>query len=75
MHTLDLERKGNTQQLVYFMSIDSCRFRKKVGPGVTLHLPVVRVHTRGPVHKFQGKAKVDGVTVAEANFTAMIVDR
>jgi len=75
MHTLDLEKEGNTRQLVYFMSIANCRFRKKVGPGVTLHLPVVRVHTRGPVHKFQGKAQVDGVTVAEAHFTAMIVDR
>jgi 3-hydroxyacyl-[acyl-carrier-protein] dehydratase len=74
MHSLDLVGDDQIQRLVYFMSIDSCRFRKRVSPGVTLHLPVKRIHTRGNVHKFQGKAEVDGVTVAEARFTAMIAE-
>jgi len=74
MHSLDMASGGDTQRLVYFMSIDNCRFRKRVAPGVTLRLPVSRIHTRGRVHKFQGRAEVDGAVVAEARFTAMIAD-
>ena len=74
MHKLDLESDDDVQHLVYFMSIDNCRFRRRVSPGVVLRLPVKRIHTRGRVHKFQGKAEVDGSTVAEAQFTAMIAD-
>ncbi|HIF08421.1 MAG TPA: 3-hydroxyacyl-ACP dehydratase FabZ [Sneathiellales bacterium] len=61
-------------QLVYFMSIEGARFRKPVQPGDQLHLHVEKVKNRRNVWKFKGEAKVDGILVAEATFTAMIVD-
>lgn len=62
-------------KLVYFMSIDDCRFRKPVLPGDTLRLKVRKAHSRGSVWKFEGVAEVDGGKVAEATITAMIRDR
>jgi 3-hydroxyacyl-[acyl-carrier-protein] dehydratase len=61
-------------KLVYFMTIDSARFRKPVMPGDTLHVHVKRQRNRGSVWKFTGEAKVDGRLVAEAEFAAMILD-
>ena len=63
------------QRLVYFMTIDNARFRKPVVPGDTLKIHVKRIHNRGTVWKFKGEAKVDGKTVAEATYAAMIVDQ
>ena len=61
-------------RLVYFMSIENARFRKPVVPGDVLNIHVKKKQRRGSVWKFESKATVDGVTVADANFTAMIVD-
>jgi 3-hydroxyacyl-[acyl-carrier-protein] dehydratase len=61
-------------KLVYFMSIEEARFRKPVLPGHTLHLCVKKIRSRGPVWKFSGEAKVEGVVMAEATFSAMIAD-
>jgi len=61
-------------KLVYFMSIDSARFRKPVGPGDQLRLHCRKERQRGNVWKFSGEAQVDGVVVADATYTAMIVD-
>lgn len=69
----DLADKAK-DKLVYFMSIDSARFRKPVFPGDTLKIHVTPRQSRGKVWKFDGDARVDGATVAEATFTAMIVD-
>ena len=71
VHALGAQSEG---KLVYFMSIESARFRKPVFPGDTLHVHVTRQHHRGNVWKFSGEAKVDGVLVAEAIYTAMILD-
>ncbi len=60
--------------LVYFMSIDNAKFRKPVIPGDQLRIYVNKDRKRGNVWRFNGVAKVDGVTVAEALYTAMIVD-
>lgn len=65
----DLQNK-----LVYFMSIEEAKFRKPVVPGDRLEMQVERVQGRGRVWKFQGVARVEDITVAEAVFTAMIVD-
>ena len=61
-------------KLVYFMSIEDCRFRKPVVPGDRLHIHVTKTRRRGNVWKFSGQARVDGVLMAEARFTAMIMD-
>ncbi len=61
-------------KLVYFMSVDEAKFRRPVEPGDQLMIHVTRKQNRGPVWKFDGQAKVDGVLVAEATFTAMIKD-
>lgn len=61
-------------KLVYFMSIEDCRFRKPVVPGDRLHIHVTKTRRRGSVWKFSGEARVDGTLMAEARFTAMIMD-
>ena len=71
VHTLGPDAEG---KLVYFMSIEGARFRKPVFPGDTLHVHVHKQRTRGNVWKFSGEAKVKSQTVAEATFTAMILD-
>jgi 3-hydroxyacyl-[acyl-carrier-protein] dehydratase len=60
--------------IVYFMSIDNAKFRRPVTPGDQLRIDVTRDRRRGNVWRFNGVAKVDGVVVAEALFTAMIMD-
>lgn len=66
---------GAEGKLVYFMSVDDARFRKPVVPGDQLHIHVTVQRSRGNVWKFFGEAKVDGKTVAEATYSAMIMDR
>lgn len=60
--------------LVYFMTIEKARFRKPVVPGDRLEIHVSKLQNRGPVWKFSGEAKVDGVLMAEATYSAMIID-
>ena len=61
-------------KLVYFMSINEARFRRPVVPGDTLRIEVVKMRHRDKVWKFEGKAKVDGKVVAEAVYTAMVME-
>ncbi|WP_424986261.1 3-hydroxyacyl-ACP dehydratase FabZ [Microbulbifer sp. S227A] len=60
--------------LIYFMSIDKCKFRRKVIPGdvLVMELETLRGKPGGKVWKFGGKATVDGELAAEAEFSAMI---
>ena len=60
--------------LVYFMTVDNARFRKPVRPGDQVKLHVEKVRNRGNVWKFKGEARVDGKLMAEAAYSAMIVD-
>jgi 3-hydroxyacyl-[acyl-carrier-protein] dehydratase len=62
-------------KLVYFMSIDGCRFRRPVVPGDTMHIHVDVDRNRGAVWRFKGKAFVDDQLATEATFSAMIVDQ
>ena len=61
-------------KLVYFMAIDSAKFRRPVEPGVLLRIEVDLVQDRGTVCKFAGRCLIEGKLVAETNFTAMIAD-
>jgi 3-hydroxyacyl-[acyl-carrier-protein] dehydratase len=61
-------------KLVYFMSVDSARFRKPVGPGDQLSVHVFKERSRGNVWKFRAEAKVGETLMAEATYAAMIMD-
>jgi 3-hydroxyacyl-[acyl-carrier-protein] dehydratase len=61
-------------RVVYFMTIDNAKFRRPVVPGDQLRIHVTRERRRGNVWKFSGVARVDGVSVAEATYSAMIMD-
>jgi 3-hydroxyacyl-[acyl-carrier-protein] dehydratase len=71
VHTLGAASEG---KLVYFMSVDSARFRRPVVPGDQLRIHVSKQRSRGNVWKFNGEAKVNGTLVAEATYAAMIMD-
>jgi len=71
VHTLGPESEG---KLVYFMSVDSARFRRPVFPGDVLHVRVMKQRHRGNVWKFEGRAEVRGQLMAEAVFAAMILN-
>ncbi len=57
---------------VYFMAIDSAKFRRKVGPGDQLRMHVETLRGGGRVWKFKGRATVDGEVACECEFTAMM---
>jgi 3-hydroxyacyl-[acyl-carrier-protein] dehydratase len=61
--------------IVYFMSVENAKFRKPVTPGDQLRLTVAKDRRRGNVWRFNGVGRVDGVVVAEASITAMIMDQ
>lgn len=72
-----LENQGDADagKLVFFMSIDKCRFRKPVLPGDQVHFHVKLVQKRAPVWKYAAEAHVDGKKVAEAEIGAMLMDQ
>ena len=68
-------KEDNENRLVYFMSIESARFRKPVIPGDTLRINVFKKQSRGNVWKFDGEAYVEENLVAESTFSAMIANQ
>jgi 3-hydroxyacyl-[acyl-carrier-protein] dehydratase len=60
---------------VYFMSIDSARFRRPVRPGDQVRLEITVLRNKMGVWKFAGRAVVDGALSAEAEFSAKIMSR
>ena len=62
-------------KLVYLMSVEKARFRNPVLPDCELHLDIEAVRSHGRVWKYKGVAKVDGKEMADALWTATIVDR
>ena len=71
MHSL---KKTADNKLVYFMSLENAKFRKPVMPNSKLYLYVKKKQHRGLVWKFSGEAKVNNIKVAEAIYSAMIVE-
>lgn len=72
VHTLGEEAEG---KLVYFMTIDNARFRQPVEPGDQLRLVCNKVKQRATVWKFTGEARIGDTVVAEATYSAMIMDQ
>ncbi len=67
------DTKKDETPMVYFMSIESAKFRKPVTPGDVLHLKVTKEKSHGSVWRFKGEAYVENTRVSEASFMAMIV--
>ena len=62
-------------KVVYFMSVEGAKFRRPVVPGDQVRIHCTKERNRGNVWKFHAVARVDGVSVAEATYAAMIMDR
>lgn len=62
-------------KITFLMSIDGAKFRKPVVPGDRLELHVEVTKRKGAIWRQKGVAMVDGQTVAEAEFLAMLADR
>ena len=63
----------DNNMLVYFLTIDNCKFRHVVAPPDQLELHVKVVRGRGKLWKFKGEGIVNDTVVTEAEFTAMMV--
>ncbi len=60
--------------LVYFMSIEKCKFRRMVVPGDVLLMDVTTLRGKpgGKIWKFEGIARVGDEIAAEVEFMAMM---
>ena len=62
-------------KLVYLMSVEKARFRNPVIPDCKLELNIEAIRSHGRVWKYKGVAFVDGNKMADAQWSATIVDR
>ena len=62
-------------KLVYLMSVDKARFRNPVIPECEMKLDIEAVRSHGRVWKYKGIAKVNEKKMADAEWSATIVDK
>ena len=72
-HGLDKETYDN--KLVFLMGIEKARFRNPVIPDCKLELKIEAIRTHGRVWKYKGNAFVNNVKMADAIWSATIVDK
>ena len=72
-HGIDKETYEN--KLVYLMSVEKARFRNPVIPDCKLELNIEAIRSHGRVWKYKGTAKVNNKRMADAEWSATIVDR
>ena len=72
-HGLDKETYSN--KLVFLMGIEKARFRSPVIPNCKLELKIQAIRTHGRVWKYKGEAFVEGKKMADAQWSATIVDK
>ena len=72
-HGIDKETYEN--KLVYLMSVEKARFRNPVIPDCKLELNIEAIRSHGRVWKYKGAAFVNGKKMADAQWSATIVDR
>ena len=72
-HGLDKETYDN--KLVFLMGIEKARFRNPVIPNCKLELKIQAIRTHGRVWKYKGEAFVEGKKMADAQWSATVVDR
>ena len=72
-HGIDKETYDN--KLVFLMGIEKARFRNPVIPDCKLELNIEAIRSHGRVWKYKGEAFVDDKKMADALWSATIVDR
>ena len=70
-----LDKSTYENKLVFLMSIDKARFRNPVLPNCKLELNIEAIRSHGRVWKYKGEAIVEGKKMADAQWSATIVDR
>ena len=70
-----LDKATYENKLVFLMSVEKARFRNPVMPDCELHLDIEAVRSHGRVWKYKGIAKVNDKKMADAEWSATIVDR
>ena len=70
-----LDKATYDNKLVFLMTIEKARFRNPVIPDCTLELNIAAIRSHGRVWKYKGIAKVNGIKMADAQWSATIVDR
>ena len=70
-----IDPKEYENKLVFLMGVDKARFRNPVLPDCELNLDIEAIRSHGRVWKYKGIAKVNNKRMAEAEWTATIVDR
>ena len=70
-----LERSTYENKLVFLMGIEKARFRNPVIPDCKLILKIEAIRSHGRVWKYKGEAFVDEKKMADAVWSATIVDR
>ena len=72
-HGIDKETYDN--KLVFLMSVEKARFRSPVIPDCKLELRIESIRSHGRVWKYKGEAFVGEKKMADAEWSATIVDR
>ena len=70
-----LDKATYENKLVFLMSVEKARFRNPVIPDCKLELKIEAIRSHGRVWKYKGDAFVNKTKVADAIWSATIVDR
>ena len=70
-----VDKKEYENKLVFLMSVEKARFRNPVIPDCKLELKIEAVRSHGRVWKYKGEAFVEGKRMADAQWSATIVDK
>lgn len=64
---------GAKKSIVLMLTIDKAKFRRPAGPGDKIEFHIRKIHRRRTVGRYEARAIVGGVLIAEAEVGAMIV--
>tara|TARA_B100001094_G_C17837875_1_gene626446 strand:- start:230 stop:673 length:444 start_codon:yes stop_codon:yes gene_type:complete len=70
-----IDKKEYDNKLVFLMSIEKARFRNPVIPDCKLELKIEAIRSHGRVWKYKGEAFVGDKRMADAQWSATIVDK
>ena len=70
-----LDKSTYENKLVFLMNVEKARFRNPVIPNCKLELKIEAIRSHGRVWKYKGDAFVDDLKMADAIWSATIVDR